>query len=64
MIDPTLLRDPARYALGRRDVLKGTAGGIAALAAASLPFRAFAAETMTIADPGGVWTPAADAAFV
>src|SRR5215471_5591602 len=47
--------------MDRREFL---ASGALALGAASLPFRAFAAETMTVADPGGVWTPAADAAFV
>ena len=64
MIDPKLLKDPSRYSLGRRDLLKGSAAGAAALAASSLPFRAFAAETITVADPGGVWSPAADAAFI
>ncbi|HMK67961.1 MAG TPA: ABC transporter substrate-binding protein [Stellaceae bacterium] len=64
MIDPTLLKDPSRYSLGRRDLLKGTAAGAAALAASSLPFRAFAADTITVADPGGVWSPAADEAFI
>jgi putative spermidine/putrescine transport system substrate-binding protein len=64
MIDPTLLKDPRRYALDRRETLKGAAAGIAALAAASFPFRASAKEQLTIADPGGVWTPSCDAAFV
>jgi putative spermidine/putrescine transport system substrate-binding protein len=64
MIDPNLLKDPSRYSLGRRDLLKGTAAGAAALAASSPIFRAFAAETITVADPGGVWSPAADEAFV
>src|SRR5579885_3109234 len=64
MIDPNLLKDPSRYSLGRRDLLKGTAAGGAALAVSSPLFHAFAAETITVADPGGVWSPAADAAFV
>src|SRR3954451_2161603 len=64
MIDPTLIRDPARYALNRRKVLTGSAGGLAALLASSVPFRALAKETLTVADPGGAWTPASGAAFV
>jgi putative spermidine/putrescine transport system substrate-binding protein len=65
MIDPAQLRDPSRYAINRRNVLVGSGGALAALAASSLPFqKAFAKETLTIADPGGAWTPAADAAFV
>jgi putative spermidine/putrescine transport system substrate-binding protein len=64
VIDPTLIRDPLRYATaaepGRRLVL----GGAAALLAAS-PFRAaLAKETLTVADPGGAYTPAASGAFV
>jgi putative spermidine/putrescine transport system substrate-binding protein len=61
MIDPKLLSDPLRYGTGRRELLAGA--GIAALAA-TLPRRVFAKETLTVADPGGVWTPACDAAFV
>lgn len=62
MIDPGMLKDPSRYATGRRDVLIGSA---AALVATALPFtRSHAKETMTIADPGGAWTPASDAAFM
>ena len=61
MIDHQILRDPLRYQIGRRGLLAGSA---AVLAASSLPFRAFAKESMTIADPGGVWSPAADAAFI
>src|SRR5690242_10599010 len=59
MIDPKTLRDPLRYAIGRRQVLAAAAG----LAAAATPLaRAFAKETMTVADPGGAWTgPCADA---
>ncbi|HUK07893.1 MAG TPA: ABC transporter substrate-binding protein [Stellaceae bacterium] len=64
MINPKLLKDPLRYSLGRRDLLRGTAAGAAALAVSSVPFAAHAKETMTVADPGGVWTPAADAAYV
>jgi len=65
MIDPTLLRDPSRYALNRRKVLTGSAGGLAALLASSIPLqRAVAKETLTVADPGGAWTPASGAAFV
>jgi len=64
MIDPKLLQDPSRYSLGRRDLLKGAAAGAAALSVSSVAFRAFAAETLTVADPGGAWTPACDAAFV
>lgn len=61
MVDPKLLRDPSRYALGRRELLAGSA---AALAAAALPRRATAADVMTVADPGGAWTPACQTAFV
>ena len=62
MIDPRSLKDPSRYSLDRRSVL---AGGLAAVTASSLVFRqAFAAEALTVADPGGAWTPACDDAFV
>src|SRR5581483_5186925 len=61
MIDPKLLRDPLRYATERRGFLAGAA---AALTGVCSPFRAVAAPTLTVADPGGVWTPAADSAFV
>src|SRR3954451_756876 len=65
MIDPTLIRDPARYALSRRKVLTGSASGVAALLASSVPLeRAFAKDTLTVADPGGAWAPASGAAFV
>jgi putative spermidine/putrescine transport system substrate-binding protein len=64
MIDPKSLKDPSRYAVSRRGLLAGTAAGAAAVASSSLPFQAFAAETLTVADPGGVWTPSADTAFV
>ena len=64
MIDPKFLQDPSRYSLGRRSVLKGAAAGAAALSVSSAAFRAFAAETLTVADPGGAWSPACDAAFV
>jgi putative spermidine/putrescine transport system substrate-binding protein len=65
MIDPTLIRDPSRYALSRRKVLTGSASGVAALLASSVPFdRAFAKDTLTVADPGGAWAPASGAAFV
>jgi putative spermidine/putrescine transport system substrate-binding protein len=65
MIDPTLIRDPARYALDRRKVLAASAGGLAALLASSVASRrAFAAESLTVADPGGAWTPASGPAFV
>lgn len=65
MIDPTLIRDPSRYAIDRRTLLGGSVGGLAALLAASVPARrAFAAETLTVADPGGAWTPASAAAFI
>jgi putative spermidine/putrescine transport system substrate-binding protein len=61
MIDPKTLRDPLRYAVGRREFLAATAG----LAAAMTPLaRAFAKETMTVADPGGAWTPACGSAFI
>jgi putative spermidine/putrescine transport system substrate-binding protein len=61
MIDPKTLRDPLRYALGRRDVLAAAAG----LAATALPLaRAFAKDTMTVADPGGAWTAPCGTAFV
>ena len=60
MIDPNGLRDPARYAVGRRDCWWGRG-----LTGSALAFRrAFARESLTIADPGGAWTPACDAAFV
>lgn len=68
MIDYGGLRDPLRYARtalpGRRGVLAGLSGGIAGLVANGLVPRAFAADTLTVADPGGVWTPSADAAFI
>jgi len=60
MIDPNGLRDPARYAVGRRGLLVGSV-----LSGSALAFRrAFARESLTIADPGGAWTPACEAAFV
>jgi putative spermidine/putrescine transport system substrate-binding protein len=63
MIDPALIRDPSRYAIDRRSVLR--TGGLAALLAASVPGRrALAAETLTVADPGGAWTTAAGPALV
>ena len=61
MIDPSLIRDPLRYATGRRQVVAGSA---ALLAAMAMPRPAFAKETLTVADPGGAWTPAASAAYV
>src|SRR5690348_9709571 len=62
MIDPSKIRDPLRYATGRRDLL---AGSIAGLAVSVLPLsRALAKGSLTVADPGGAWTPASDAAFV
>lgn len=65
MIAPSLIKDPLRYATGRRQVLAGSAAGLAALLTSSAPFRpAFAKEALTVADPGGAWTPAADPAFV
>src|SRR5947209_1489208 len=61
MIDRDKLRDPIRYNLGRRSALLGAAS----LAAAALTTRrAAAADTLTIADPGGAWGPACDEAFV
>ncbi|HKM64660.1 MAG TPA: ABC transporter substrate-binding protein [Acidisphaera sp.] len=62
MIDPASIRDPSRYAIGRRGALAGVASLAALIAEA--PRRAFAKETITVADPGGAWTPACDAAFV
>jgi len=62
MIDETKLRDPARYALGRRDVFAGSAAALAF--SAGMMGRAQAASPLTVADPGGAWTPASDAAFV
>jgi putative spermidine/putrescine transport system substrate-binding protein len=50
-----------RGGVARREFV---AGGAAALALAAFPWGSRAAETLTVADPGGVWTPAADAAFV
>jgi len=65
VIAPTLMRDPSRYAIDRRTLLGSSAGGLAALLAAAIPARrAFAAETLTVADPGGAWTPASDPAFI
>ncbi len=61
MIDPKLLKDPSRYAMGRRQLLAGSA---AALAASAMPWRAFAEAVMTVADPGGAWSPACEAAFI
>ncbi len=63
MIDPGSIRDPSRYAIGRRGALVG-AGALAALLAAAPRRSAFAKESITVADPGGAWTPACDAAFV
>jgi putative spermidine/putrescine transport system substrate-binding protein len=61
MIDLRTMRDPLRYAVTRREVM----AGVAALAAAMTPLaRAFAAERLTVADPGGAWTPACAKAFV
>lgn len=60
MIDKESLRDPLRYTVDRRTLLAGAAMSGAALAMR----RAWAAEQLTIADPGGAWTPACDAAFV
>jgi putative spermidine/putrescine transport system substrate-binding protein len=64
MIDPKLLPDPSRYRTDRRLFLAGATGVIGALVAAGFPFPARAKDTLTVADPGGVWTPAADTAFV
>jgi putative spermidine/putrescine transport system substrate-binding protein len=65
MIDATLIKDPSRYAIGRRALLAGSATGIAALFASAVPLRRAAAqETLTVADPGGAWSPACSAAFV
>jgi putative spermidine/putrescine transport system substrate-binding protein len=65
MIDATLIRDPSRYALDRRQVLKGSAGGLAALLASGAPLdRALAKDALTVADPGGAGAPASSAAFV
>jgi putative spermidine/putrescine transport system substrate-binding protein len=53
----------ARAALSRRELLIGT--GAASLAFTGLPVgRALAAETLTVADPGGPFGPAFDAAFI
>ncbi len=61
MIDPKTLRDPLRYAVGRRELMAGAA----ALADAAAPLaRAFAKDTLTVADPGGAWTAPCDEAFV
>lgn len=62
MIDQRLLQDPARYALGRRELLAGSATALAL--SAFMTRQASAAGTLTVADPGGAWTPACDAAFV
>lgn len=64
MIDPTLIRDPARYATGRRQVLAGSAALAAALTAFASNRAQAQGETLTVADPGGAWTPASSAAFV
>jgi putative spermidine/putrescine transport system substrate-binding protein len=65
MIDPTLIRDPARYSAGRREVLAGSAA-FGALLATALPARRARGQgnTLTVADPGGAWTPASSAAFI
>jgi putative spermidine/putrescine transport system substrate-binding protein len=61
MIDASSLRDPLRYNLDRRSAILGAA----ALTGVGLAMRgAFAAETLTVADPGGAWGPACDDAFV
>ena len=61
MVQENLLRDPLRYGLGRRTVLAGAA----ALGGSALAMRrAWAADQLTVADPGGAWTPACDEAFV
>jgi putative spermidine/putrescine transport system substrate-binding protein len=65
MIDPKTLRDPLRYALDRRDFLKGSAAAAAGLAVMATPFaEALAQNKITVADPGGAWTPACSAAFI
>lgn len=61
MTDRSLPEDPSRYAIGRRPVLAGSA---ALLALSAFARQARAAGTLTVADPGGAWTPACDAAFV
>jgi putative spermidine/putrescine transport system substrate-binding protein len=61
MTDQASLRDPLRYAVGRRALLAGAA----AFAAAVTPLaRAFAKDSLTVADPGGAWTAPCDDAFV
>ncbi|HLI14411.1 MAG TPA: ABC transporter substrate-binding protein [Alphaproteobacteria bacterium] len=65
MSDPKDFMDDGPFPLNRRRLLLGASAGAAALALAASPFRrAFAKESLTVADPGGVWTPACDAAFV
>jgi putative spermidine/putrescine transport system substrate-binding protein len=61
MVDRRLLVDPARYLPGRREVL---AGSTTALLFSAFMRSAKAAGTLTVADPGGAWTPACDTAFV
>lgn len=64
MIDPALIRDPTRYATGRRQMLAGSAALGAFLAAFAAPRAKAQGGTLTVADPGGAWTPASSAAFV
>ncbi len=63
MIDPKSIDGPSRYAIGRRSMLAG-AGAFASLLVEARGNRALAKDTITVADPGGAWTPACDAAFV
>ena len=54
-----------RLSLSRRELLLGAGAGAASLALAQFPIRsAVAAETLTVADPGGPFGPAFDAAFI
>src|SRR5215471_10302991 len=65
MIDPNPFSDDFwRSLTGRRGFLAGIGASMAGIAAAAFPFPARAKDTLTVADPGGVWTPACDAAFI
>ncbi len=58
-------RSPIKDALGTPTGRRGLLGGSAALLAFAASLRgAKAAGTLTVADPGGAWSPACDAAFV
>ena len=62
MTDPSSLQDPVRYSAGRREVLAGSAGAL--MLSAFMARTARAAQSLTVSDPGGAWSPADDVAFI